>query len=150
MKRSSFGAMSVDDRRSLGRRIRQVAERVGSVEEAADAAGLSRAQLGRIYAGISAPSLLSIARLAAAARVRLEWVVTGDGHADLTHAEGERIDKDAYIETLEAKVARLEAEAAALKADIVVRVSAPSIASQRTLIGKLFRALAPRAPKEPA
>lgn len=134
----------------LAARISTLVAKVGTQAKAAKVAGVSARQIRTYVSGRCEPSADALLRLARHTHVRVEWLIAGEGPADTTHAEGERIGKDAYIGVLEAKVARLEAELASLKADVVVRVSAPSIANQRTLIGKLFRALAPRDPKEPA
>ena len=64
---------------ALGKRIAAVADLLGTRRHAAAVAGVSADQLGRYIAGRNQPALAPIARVAAAAGVRLDWLWSGEG-----------------------------------------------------------------------
>lgn len=69
--------LSAGDRAALGERIREVVEKIGSRNLAAEIAGVTTQQLRNLIAGKSAPSLLVMARLAERAKVSLDYVAFG-------------------------------------------------------------------------
>jgi len=54
-------------------------ERIGTQAHAAEIAGISPQQLHNIMTGKSSPSLMPVAKLAEAAGVRLDWLISGTG-----------------------------------------------------------------------
>jgi hypothetical protein len=62
----------------LGTRIREAADRLGSRESAAQAMGVTAHQLGRYIRGENQPTFLGGVGLARAAKVRVEWLATGE------------------------------------------------------------------------
>ncbi|MEX1206417.1 MAG: hypothetical protein WEB85_14330 [Dongiaceae bacterium] len=64
---------------ALGKRIAAVADLLGTRRHAAAVAGVSADQLGRYIAGRNQPGFAPIARVAAAAGVRLDWLWSGEG-----------------------------------------------------------------------
>lgn len=85
MKRSAHADMSEAERKALATRIRIAAEACGTRRDAAMAAGLSLSQLSLCALGHCAPSLVPMARLAAASGYTLDWIATGHGpsrHSD--------------------------------------------------------------------
>jgi phage repressor protein C with HTH and peptisase S24 domain len=69
--------------RDLGIRLGAVIERLGNERRAARAAAKSVKQLKRYISGESAAPFDVVARLAAAARVSLDWLATGEGEVEL-------------------------------------------------------------------
>jgi transcriptional regulator with XRE-family HTH domain len=71
---------SDDDRAALAARIGRLAAAAGSRKRAAELAGITAQQLGRLIAGSSAgPSATTLRRLALATGFDLHWVMTGEG-----------------------------------------------------------------------
>lgn len=147
-KKSSFGDLSPEDRADLGRRIRTLVQAVGTQAEAARVAGLTTRQLSRMLSGEAAPSLLPIARLAAAAGLSLDWVVGGSRTA-------ERIDTELLARVVDG-IARVYREEGVRLSDldlgriageeydvIVTVVTEPSerLASLRVALERVRRAL---------
>lgn len=63
----------------IGTRIKAAAERIGTRESAASAASVSEDMLYRYIREQSAPSFAAMVGLARAAKVRLDWLATGEG-----------------------------------------------------------------------
>lgn len=63
----------------VGRRLETVLDRLGGRQKASSIAGRSTDQLWKYTRGKSEPPFLPLARLCAAALVRLEWLATGEG-----------------------------------------------------------------------
>lgn len=63
----------------FGRRVESAAKRIGSLEKAADCAGISVSQLKRYISGKNQPTLVAMANLADGANVNLSWLATGRG-----------------------------------------------------------------------
>lgn len=63
----------------IGTRIKFAAERVGARKSAAKAAGVSEDMLYRYIREQASPSFAAMSGLALAARVRMEWIATGEG-----------------------------------------------------------------------
>jgi len=72
--------LSEEERVALGKRVRVLVEAVGTTQAAAaEIAGVSVQQLGRVMRAKNAPSLVPLARLAEATGISLDWVATGEG-----------------------------------------------------------------------
>ena len=63
---------------TLGARIAAMIDRIGTRKSAAAVAGVSADQLARYAAGRNRPGFVPVARLAAAAGVRMEWLWSGE------------------------------------------------------------------------
>lgn len=66
-------------RRDVGIRLRRIEEHFRNREEAAKAAGVSKATLQRWVHGTADPSFEGLARLAAETGYSLDWLATGEG-----------------------------------------------------------------------
>ena len=69
--------MAVSDRQAFAARIRLLGERVGSANQLAKQAGISRRILGDYLSGKSDPSREKLLALADAGGVSVEWLATG-------------------------------------------------------------------------
>lgn len=63
----------------FGSRLSSIVNQIGSLEKAGEIAGVTGEQVGRWMRGRARPSFFGIVALANAARVRLDWLATGDG-----------------------------------------------------------------------
>jgi hypothetical protein len=91
---------TTDQAHALGDRIREVASAIGTNALAAEVAGVTPQQLHNYTTAKNAPSLLPVAKMAAHAGFRLEWVVFGEGE--------KRARADAAQTPLEAAMLRVE------------------------------------------
>src|SRR5690554_4229066 len=86
----------------IGTRIKAAADRIGSRTKAASAAGISDDMLYKYIREQSNPSFSAMAGLAAEARVRLEWLATGEGDPDINSESSARLGRpDATLDALE-------------------------------------------------
>lgn len=74
----------------IGTRIKYAAERVGTRKYAATAAGVSEDMLYRYIREKGSPSFSAMVGLAREAKVRLEWIATGEGAPDQGAQEPQR------------------------------------------------------------
>lgn len=82
----------------LGRRLKQVADSIGTQKDAATLAGVSVSQFARYIKGESEPSFLTIISLCKRANVNVLWLATGEGQM---HASGARETAGDHISTLD-------------------------------------------------
>lgn len=96
----------------LSARLRFASERIGTQKEAAAAFGVSETQVNRYVQGRSRPSPEAFELIAFKSRLSLAWLLTGEGPADSSHAEGKAIADESMVRILEKRVTELEAELA--------------------------------------
>lgn len=75
----SFGHESPNESDSIGLRIAQIADILGTRTNAASVAGISADQLANYIKGQSKPSFPAMQKLCAATGVSLDWLATGEG-----------------------------------------------------------------------
>lgn len=85
----------------IGTRILEVAEKLGSRKSAAQAAGVALSTFHRWIAGDSVPALDSIARLANAAGVSLDWVANGKGSTEGSSSVRHSVEETASTYSVE-------------------------------------------------
>lgn len=71
-------AINAGDRAAIAGRIRLSAQRVGGGSELARRSSIPRRTFEAYLTGLSEPKATGLAAIAAAAQVRLEWLITGD------------------------------------------------------------------------
>src|SRR5881296_2265137 len=79
VKNQEVGREGPSSLAELGRRIEAVVDRFKTRKAAAEHAGITPEQLARYIRGENQAGFLTLARMAMAAGVSLEWLATGEG-----------------------------------------------------------------------